>query len=264
MNPEEDMAWGDIAEDNETELEEQGIKKKEEIRTLPNGKRVLVTQQIRVFPMRRTINKRIEERRKRWVKFGKCAGTTGPEPGITGVVEPVQLVLGEDERKNREREEQIKRGQKQVEDLLSMIERQADTGTVAPATDGTAIWKPRFKTEGAAKPTTSTQTPVRSSGVYVHPRFRDPSSNRADETSTIRVTNLSEDTTERDLADLFRHYGEISRIFLAKDKTTGKSKGFAFINYANRTDAQNAMDALNGKGHDYLILNIEWAKPSVN
>jgi len=263
MNPEEDMAWGDIAEDTETELDEQGIKKKEEVRTLPNGKRVLVTQQIRVYPIRRTINKRIEERRKRWVKFGKCIGSTGPETGITGLAEPVQLVLGEDERKNREREEQLKRGQKQVEDLLSMIERQADTGTVAPVTDGTAIWKPRFKTDGATKPSTTAQQSVRSSGVYVHPRFRDREP-RPDETSTIRVTNLSEDTTERDLADLFRQYGEISRIFLAKDKTSGKSKGFAFINYANRADAQNAMDALNGKGYDYLILNIEWAKPSVN
>ena len=45
-----------------------------------------------------------------------------------------------------------------------------------------------------------------------------------DETATIRVTNLSEDTRESDLQDLFRPFGTISRIYLAKDKNTGQSK----------------------------------------
>jgi translation initiation factor 3 subunit G len=85
----------------------------------------------------------------------------------------------------------------------------------------------------------------------------------ADETSTVRVTNLSEETSEQDLATLFRPFGPISRIFLAKDKITGDSKGFAFINFFNREDAEEAMNALNGTGFDYLILNIEWAQPSI-
>jgi len=46
----------------------------------------------------------------------------------------------------------------------------------------------------------------------------------ADEAATIRVTNLSEDTRENDLQDLFRPFGSIARIFLAKDKVTGQSK----------------------------------------
>jgi len=46
----------------------------------------------------------------------------------------------------------------------------------------------------------------------------------ADEAATIRVTNLSEDTRETDLQDLFRPFGSIARIFLAKDKVTGQSK----------------------------------------
>lgn len=46
----------------------------------------------------------------------------------------------------------------------------------------------------------------------------------ADDNATIRVTNLSEDTRETDLQELFRPFGSISRIYLAKDKTTGQSK----------------------------------------
>ena len=45
-----------------------------------------------------------------------------------------------------------------------------------------------------------------------------------DESATIRVTNLSEDTRESDLQELFRPFGPISRIFLAKDKYTNQSK----------------------------------------
>ena len=45
-----------------------------------------------------------------------------------------------------------------------------------------------------------------------------------DESATIRVTNLSEDTRESDLQELFRPFGTISRIYLAKDKITGHSK----------------------------------------
>ncbi len=45
-----------------------------------------------------------------------------------------------------------------------------------------------------------------------------------DEGATIRVTNLSEDTRETDLQELFKPFGAISRIYLAMDKNTGQSK----------------------------------------
>ena len=45
------------------------------------------------------------------------------------------------------------------------------------------------------------------------------------------MSNLSENVQDNDLQDLFRPFGHIARIFLAKDKMTGQCKGFAFINY---------------------------------
>jgi translation initiation factor 3 subunit G len=74
------------------------------------------------------------------------------------------------------------------------------------------------------------------------------------------VTNLSEDAKESDLSDLFRTFGPISRIYLAKDKNTGLSKGFAFINFVHREDAARAIEKLSGFGYDNLILHLEWAK----
>jgi len=115
-------------------------------------------------------------------------------------------------------------------------------------------------------------TSTRSSNAYVPPSLRKDGPGAAgsepmrrpprDEGATVRVTNLSEDTKEADLAELFRSFGRISRIFLAKDKYNGLSKGFAFINFENREDAARAIEKLNGYGYDHLILNVEWAKPS--
>ena len=80
--------------------------------------------------------------------------------------------------------------------------------------------------------------------------------------ATLRVTNISEDTAEADLQVLFAPYGRIARIYLAKDRDTMVSRGFAFVSYIQRSDAAKAMDALQGHGYDHLILKIEWAKPS--
>jgi len=79
--------------------------------------------------------------------------------------------------------------------------------------------------------------------------------------ASLRVTNLSDDIKEGDLQDLFSPFGRLQRVYLAKDMTTFLSKGFAFITYYNRGDAQKAIDKLNGHGYDNLIMQVMWAKP---
>eukprot|EP00555_Chaetoceros_dichaeta_P003022 CAMPEP_0198248544 /NCGR_PEP_ID=MMETSP1447-20131203/292_1 /TAXON_ID=420782 /ORGANISM="Chaetoceros dichaeta, Strain CCMP1751" /LENGTH=361 /DNA_ID=CAMNT_0043932967 /DNA_START=122 /DNA_END=1207 /DNA_ORIENTATION=+ len=80
--------------------------------------------------------------------------------------------------------------------------------------------------------------------------------------NTIRVTNISEDTTEADLQELFGRFGRISRVYVAKDKETLQSRGFAFVSFTQREEAAKAMDKLQGYGYDHLILKLEWARPS--
>lgn len=79
--------------------------------------------------------------------------------------------------------------------------------------------------------------------------------------ASLRITNLSEDVKEGDLQDLFGQCGRLQRVYLAKDMTTFQSKGFAFITYYNREDAQRAINKLNGHGYDNLILQVSFAKP---
>ncbi|XP_006798387.1 eukaryotic translation initiation factor 3 subunit G [Neolamprologus brichardi] len=128
------------------------------------------------------------------------------------------------------------------------------------------------KPAGSAEPEPA-QPAQSKTGKYVPPSLRDGGTRRgesmqpnrrADDNATIRVTNLSEDTRETDLQELFRPFGSISRIYLAKDKNTGQSKGFAFISFHRREDAARAIAGVSGFGYDHLILNVEWAKPSNN
>uniref|UniRef100_A0A1I8GQ76 Eukaryotic translation initiation factor 3 subunit G n=1 Tax=Macrostomum lignano TaxID=282301 RepID=A0A1I8GQ76_9PLAT len=109
-------------------------------------------------------------------------------------------------------------------------------------------------------------------GKYVPPGLRQAAASgvgspvgadkRRDDQPTIRVTNLPEDTTEEDLGHLFNPFGKIQRIFLAKDKQTMASKGFAFITYQRKEDAQKAIFGVSGFGYGHLILKVDWAKPS--
>lgn len=107
-----------------------------------------------------------------------------------------------------------------------------------------------------------------SGGKYVPPSARAAMAGgvkperRMDDLNTIRVTNISENTTEADLQDLFKPFGRISRVYLAKDKETLQSRGFAFVSFVNKDDAAKAMEKLQGFGYDHLILKLEWARPN--
>lgn len=81
-----------------------------------------------------------------------------------------------------------------------------------------------------------------------------------DDLATLRVTNVSEFAEENDLRDIFERFGRVTRVFLAKDRETGRAKGFAFISFADRSDAATACDKLDGYGYGHLILRVEFAK----
>ncbi|KAK7956908.1 uncharacterized protein PG986_006130 [Apiospora aurea] len=81
-----------------------------------------------------------------------------------------------------------------------------------------------------------------------------------DDLATLRVTNVSEMAEEAELRDMFERFGRVTRVFLAKDRDTGMAKGFAFISFADRTDAVKACNKMDGYGFKHLILRVEFAK----
>lgn len=80
-------------------------------------------------------------------------------------------------------------------------------------------------------------------------------------TTNLYIGNLSFQTSEDALRDLFVEHGEVESVRLITDRYTGRSRGFAFVEMATEEGAQAAVDALNGKTVDERELRVEIAKP---
>ena len=72
---------------------------------------------------------------------------------------------------------------------------------------------------------------------------------------------MSFQTTEVDLRALFEPFGQVTRVHLGKDRETGRSRGFAFVEMANDDEAAKAMAALNGKEFGGRALKVNEAAP---
>ncbi len=77
----------------------------------------------------------------------------------------------------------------------------------------------------------------------------------------IYVGNLDYATSEQDLRGLFEPYGQIENVSLAKDKFSGQSRGFGFVEMANDADADKAITELNGKQLGNRNLTVNEARP---
>jgi len=77
----------------------------------------------------------------------------------------------------------------------------------------------------------------------------------------LYVGNLSFETTENDLQDLFEQHGTVAEVHLMMDRMTGKSRGFAFITMNDDAQAKAAMSALNGHELSSRALKVSEARP---
>jgi RNA recognition motif-containing protein len=75
------------------------------------------------------------------------------------------------------------------------------------------------------------------------------------------VGNLSFDVTENDLQDLFVAFGPVTEVNLMTDRSTGRSRGFAFVSMATPEGAQAAMQGLAGKDVKGRALTVNEARP---
>jgi len=76
----------------------------------------------------------------------------------------------------------------------------------------------------------------------------------------LYVGNLSFETTENDLQDLFEQHGQVGEVSLMMDRMTGKSRGFAFVTMNDKVQAESAMSALNGKEVSGRTLTVNEAR----
>ena len=77
----------------------------------------------------------------------------------------------------------------------------------------------------------------------------------------IYVGNLSYEVTEEDLKLALEQFGKVESVTIIKDKYSGQSKGFGFVEMSSKAEGQSAIDGLNGKELKGRTLNVNEARP---
>jgi cold-inducible RNA-binding protein len=78
---------------------------------------------------------------------------------------------------------------------------------------------------------------------------------------SLFVGNMSFQTTEGELRDLFTPFGQVTRVHMAMDRETGRARGFAFVEMPNDEEAAKAMAGLDGKELGGRNLKVNEARP---
>ena len=77
----------------------------------------------------------------------------------------------------------------------------------------------------------------------------------------IYVGNLPYEATEEDLQQAFGAFGQVTSASIIKDKFSGESRGFGFVEMSDRTEAENAINSLNGADLKGRALTVNEARP---
>lgn len=77
----------------------------------------------------------------------------------------------------------------------------------------------------------------------------------------IYVSNLNWNTVDDSLQNLFAQYGEVSSAKIIKDRESGRSRGFGFVEMPNDEEGQKAIDAVNGTEFEGKTLSVAVARP---
>lgn len=268
---------------NEDYVDENGVRTTIEYKINEDGKKVKITRRTRRV-LQPTIVQHAVASRLQLPKFGREKGNKpGPDRATTTVAEDVSLI--------------IRPGGKPSESDVN--EKPPPDGgiTIKPGATGKVVCRlcrgPHFTAKCPYKDTlaglegaTGADTPIddvppstadvapsssqtTTGGKYVPPSMRAGATadtrsgmrERGAELPTLRVTNISEDTQEQDLRDLFSSFGRVARVYVGRDRETGAGKGFAFVSFEDRAAAQKAIDKVHGKGYDNLILSVQWSQP---
>uniref|UniRef100_A0A7S0N7V5 Eukaryotic translation initiation factor 3 subunit G n=1 Tax=Chlamydomonas leiostraca TaxID=1034604 RepID=A0A7S0N7V5_9CHLO len=281
------LRWGDTLDDDDA-LPPPHISSKDNVKTMveyyrnDKGDAIKKTTKYKVVTVERKVYKAAEERRK-WARFGAAAKETASDSVSVQAVEEIPF----ERVRQLKATQQEKKAASQIDlQAMQQADKQAISGSIKdilykkrmerellrakgllkeaerpPEEDGPpGSGRPSLPPAGAGKPGSYVPPSLRNRGAGERMADDGGRERRRDENS-LRVTNLSEDVTEADLQELFRPFGHVSRVFLAIDRETGENRGFAFVNYVHREDAERAMRGLNGFGYDNLILRVEWAAP---
>ncbi|KAH9478039.1 Eukaryotic translation initiation factor 3 subunit G [Psilocybe cubensis] len=267
---------------NEEFVDENGVRTTIEYAFNEEGKIVKTTRRTKRTLQKSVVDHAVAERQK-WAKFGlEKNNKPGPDRATTTVGENVVLKLSAG-NKHAETEQA-------PEEAMKNKVKAAGAGKVScrlckgdhftakcPYKDTLGGLE---NTDTGAGPDDDTgagpdiSAPAAVGGKYVPPSMRGAAGGargpgesmrgaggNRDDLPTLRVTNISEDTQENDLRELFGVFGRVARVYVGRDRETGAGKGFAFVSFEDKANAQKAIDKVHGRGYDNLILSVQWSQP---
>src|SRR5690242_10124539 len=265
--------WAEEEDENDLALPQQTVTKNKDgtetivsYRINEDGKKVKTTRRIKKTVIKQVVNPRVAER-KAWAKFGQEKGkAAGPQTDTVSVAE--NIVFRPQSNWKAAQDDKGDEDKKKLELKNAKIKCRICSGdhftTKCP-------FKDTMAPEGADAPADMPDdAPGGSGGLgvgsggYVPPHLRGKMGSGEkmggkfdrDDSATLRVTNVSEIAEEQDLRDMFSRYGHVTRVFLAKDRETGRAKGFAFISYADRDDAAKACEKMDGCKWRSLVMRV--------
>ncbi|XP_050210921.1 uncharacterized protein LOC126661160 [Mercurialis annua] len=282
------MRWGELDEDEGEDLDfllppkqvigpdEHGIKRVIEYKFNDEGNKIKITTTTRVRKLAKARLSKSAVERRNWAKFGDAVHE---DVGARLTMVSTEEILLERPRAHGAKMEESKL---QGDSMTQLGKAGAVLMVCRTCGKKGDHWTSRCPYKDLAQPAetfidkpATSETATAASGTtkaaYVPPSMRAGAERtsgsdmrRRNEENSVRVTNLSEDTREPDLLELFRTFGAVSRVYVAIDQKTGVSRGFGFVNFVNKEDAERAINKLNGYGYDNLILRVEWATPRAN
>ncbi|CAG9801705.1 unnamed protein product [Chironomus riparius] len=244
------------------DIDEHGVKTVTEYKINKDDKKVKV---VRTYKLQKHVVSKSVASRRLLHKFGDSANDEpGPNSQTTFVSEDInmQLITNKEEEKSNDA----------VVDPKNQFAkcRFCNGGhftTNCPYRHTAAYIEKILDTKPQAS-ASAAETTSSKPGKYVPPFIKDQQKNAGnkgrDDTTAIRISNLSEATSDADLEELTNKFGKKSKMYLAKDKNTGLCKGFAYVHFYSKEDAAAAIETLDGFGYDHLILKAEWSKPQYN
>jgi len=247
----------------------EGVTTYLEWRRNEKGERVKSVRKIKRSMQQKRVSAKVMERRN-WKLFGGAVGVRDED--MISMVSTERIVLESVKRATKE-EEAAGKLDKPADGMEGLVGSNASLlvcricGKKGDHWTSKCPYKDLAGAGGLGGGKAGDEEGSRPAGKFVAPGLRSGGNavgesmrSRRDENS-IRVNNLSEDTTERDLHDLFSPFGAVSRVYIAYDRETKESRGFAFVNFERKEEGQRAINKLDGYGFDSLILRVEWAQP---
>ena len=261
-----------------TVINEDGTRVVTEYRLNDEGKKVKVVKTIRMKLVKTVVNHAVAERKK-WKKFGDCEGLPdGPDAESTFLGEQVFLHLPNPKTKELADGSGASNATKDQSKAASGGASATKASCRVCKGDHWTYkcpYKDTFKpineiaaSSGSKQDSSDKTAGGKADGKYVPPSMRKRAAGgeesqgtsmreRLPEENLIRISSLSEDTTDADVRQLVSRFGPTTRVHVPKDWETNACRGFAFVTFVYSKSADEAVEALNGYGYDNLILKVE-------